>query len=64
VLGFGHVSAAPKEVKASRACRPAATKPGDEILRGGEGSSIEGGDPAREASDEAVQFGVWKCRLT
>jgi len=33
----------------------------DEILRGGEGSSIEGGDPAREGFDEAVQFGVWKC---
>src|SRR5260370_41006874 len=33
----------------------------DEILRGGEGSSIEGGDPAREGFDEAVQFGVGKC---
>src|SRR5882672_8300021 len=32
----------------------------NEILRGGEGSSIEGGDPAREGVDEAVQFGVGK----
>jgi len=33
----------------------------DEILRGGEGTPVEGGDPARERVDEAVQFGVWKC---
>src|SRR5258705_11318931 len=32
----------------------------DEILRGGDGSPVEGGDPARERVDEAVQFGVWK----
>src|SRR5258706_15861194 len=33
----------------------------DEILRGGDGSPVEGSDPARERVDEAVQFGVWKC---
>src|SRR6266702_7147103 len=33
----------------------------DEILRGGNGTAVEGGDPARERVDEAVQFGVWKC---
>src|SRR5467141_3021865 len=33
----------------------------DEILRGGDGTPVEGGDPARERVDEAVQFGVWKC---
>ena len=26
-----------------------------------EGTPVEGGDPAREGVDEAVQFGVWKC---
>src|SRR5437899_13041315 len=31
------------------------------ILRGGDGTPVEGGDPARERIDEAVQFGVWKC---
>src|SRR5439155_24066896 len=29
--------------------------------RGGDGTPVEGGDPARERVDEAVQFGVWKC---
>src|SRR6516164_7744785 len=33
----------------------------DEILRGGDGTPVEGGDPARERVNEAVQFGVWKC---
>src|SRR5882757_10260093 len=33
----------------------------DETLRGGDGTPVEGGDPARERFDEAVQFGVWKC---
>src|SRR5258707_6318527 len=33
----------------------------DEILRGGDGTPVEGGDPARERVDEAIQFGVWKC---
>src|SRR5882762_1741767 len=33
----------------------------DEILRGGDGTPVEGGDPACERVDEAVQFGVWKC---
>src|SRR6266566_8720837 len=33
----------------------------DEILRGGDGTPVEGGDPARERVSEAVQFGVWKC---
>src|SRR4029077_10626488 len=32
----------------------------DEILRGGDGTPVEGGDPARERVDETVQFGVWK----
>src|SRR5213078_4652209 len=32
----------------------------DEILRGGDGSPVEGSDPARERVDEAIQFGVWK----
>ena len=36
-------------------------KADDEILRGGDGTPVEGGDPARERVDEAVQFGVWKC---
>src|ERR1700736_1409029 len=33
----------------------------DEILRRGDGTPVEGSDPARESVDEAVQFGVWKC---
>jgi hypothetical protein len=33
----------------------------DEILRGGDGTPVEGGDPTRERVDEAVQFGAWKC---
>src|SRR5258705_2308184 len=33
----------------------------DEILRGGNGTPVEGGDPAGERVDEVVQFGVWKC---
>ena len=33
----------------------------DEILRGSNGTSVEGGDPARERVDEAVQLGVRKC---
>src|SRR6266481_8687383 len=33
----------------------------DKILRGGDGTPVEGGNPARESVDEAVQFGVWKC---
>src|SRR5260370_30781507 len=33
----------------------------DEILRGGDGAPVEGGDPACERVDVAVQFGVWKC---
>src|SRR2546428_7468182 len=33
----------------------------DETLRGGDGTPVEGGDPARERVDEAVQFCVWKC---
>src|SRR5205807_10167004 len=33
----------------------------DKILRGGDGTPVEGGDPARERVDEAVQSGVWKC---
>src|SRR4029077_4489008 len=33
----------------------------DEILRGGDGSPVEGSDAARERVDEAIQFGVWKC---
>ena len=36
----------------------------DEILRGGDGTPVEGGDPARERVDEAVQFGIWSARLT
>src|SRR6266852_2686590 len=35
----------------------------DEILRGGDGTPVEGGDPARERVDEAVQFGVRKCAV-
>lgn len=35
----------------------------DEILRGGDGTPVQGGDPARERVDEAVQFGIWKCPL-
>src|SRR5580700_11561169 len=35
----------------------------DEILCGGEGAPIEGGDPARESVDEAVEFGVRKCSV-
>src|SRR5438876_7873126 len=33
----------------------------DEILRGGDGTPVEGGDPPGERVAEAVQFGVWKC---
>src|SRR5580704_2597749 len=33
----------------------------DEILRGRDGTPVEGGDPARECVDEAVQLAVWKC---
>ena len=33
----------------------------DEILRGGDGTPVEGGDPARKRIHEAIQFGVWKC---
>ena len=33
----------------------------DEILRGGDGTPVEGGDPARECIDEAVQLSVCKC---
>src|SRR5712692_423092 len=33
----------------------------DEILRGGDRTPIEGGDPARQRVDEAVQLRVWKC---
>src|SRR2546425_10187009 len=33
----------------------------DEILRRGDGTPVEGGDPARERVDETVQFGAWKC---
>src|SRR5258705_9046944 len=62
VLGFGPCQRCPKrsegiEEPVGRRQRNLV----DEILRGGEGSSIEGGDPAREGFDEAVQFGVWKC---
>src|SRR5260370_9594711 len=32
----------------------------DEILRGGDGTPVEGGDPARQRVDEAVPFVVWK----
>src|SRR5207253_5968452 len=35
----------------------------DEILCGGEGAPIEGGDPAREGVDEAVEFNVRKCSV-
>src|SRR5260370_1549588 len=33
----------------------------DEILRGGDGSSIEGGDPPPEGFDEALQSVARKC---
>src|ERR1700694_566883 len=33
----------------------------NEILRGGDGTPVEGGDPARERVEETVQIGVWKC---
>src|SRR6266404_3926713 len=61
VLGFGPSQRCPKrsegiEEPVGRRQRNLV----DEILRGGEGSSIEGGDPAREGVDEAVQFGVRK----
>src|SRR5258708_23160988 len=61
VLGFGPCQRCPKrsegiEEPVGRRQRNLV----DEILRGGEGSSIEGGDSAREGVDEAVQFGVGK----
>jgi len=31
------------------------------ILRRGDGTPVEGCNPARECVDEAVQLGVWKC---
>ena len=33
----------------------------NEILRRRDRTSIEGGDPAREHVDEAVQLRLWKC---
>src|SRR5258706_10958651 len=33
----------------------------DEILRGGDGTPGEGGDPTHERLDEAGKLGVWKC---
>src|SRR5262249_37867723 len=33
----------------------------DEILRGGDGTSVKGGDPARERVDETVKLRVRKC---
>src|SRR5258708_32594224 len=35
----------------------------DEILRGGDGTPVEGGDPARERVDEAVHLRVRKCAV-
>src|SRR5712692_9509777 len=35
----------------------------NEILRGGDGTPVEGGDPARERVDEAIQFRVRKCAV-
>src|SRR5580700_7536384 len=35
----------------------------DKILRGGDGTLVEGGDPARECVDEAVQLGVSECAV-
>src|SRR5882757_1141058 len=35
----------------------------DEILRGGNGTLVEGGNSARECVDETIQFGVWKCPI-
>jgi hypothetical protein len=35
----------------------------DEILRGGDGTPVEGGDPARERVDKGVQFRVRKCPI-
>src|SRR5260221_13455674 len=34
---------------------------GDEILRGGDGTPVEGGDPARERLGEAAQVRARKC---
>jgi len=33
----------------------------DEILRGGDGTPVKGGDPARQGVDEVVKLRVWKC---
>jgi hypothetical protein len=35
----------------------------DQILRGGDGTRVEGGDPAGESIDETIQFGVWNCPI-
>jgi hypothetical protein len=35
----------------------------NDILRGGDGTLVEGGDPARERVHEAIQFGDWKRRV-
>src|SRR5882724_3487157 len=35
----------------------------DEILRGGDSTPVEGGDPARERVDEALQLRVRKCAV-
>ena len=61
VLGFGPCERCPKrsegvEEPVGRRQRNLV----DEILRGGEGLSVEGGDPARERVDEAVQLRVRK----
>src|SRR5258708_11696756 len=61
VLGFGPCQRCPKRSEGSE--EPVGGRQRnlvDEILRGGEGSSIEGGDPARERIDEAVQLRLRK----
>src|SRR6202007_2285221 len=60
-LGFGPCQRCPKRIEGIE--EPVGRRQRDlvdEILRGGEGSSIEGGDPARGGVDDAVQFGVGK----
>src|SRR6266481_7923026 len=61
VLGFGPSQRCPKRSEGIE--EPVGRRQRDlvyEILRGGEGTPVEGSNPARKSFDESVQFGVGK----
>src|SRR5258708_22904663 len=61
VLGFGPCERCPKRSEGVE--EPVGGRQRDlvnEILRGGDGTPVEGGDPAPERPDEGVQLGVCK----